>query len=373
MAGQAVNNPIFIFAGGGTGGHLYPGLAVAEELVKIVPRVRIVFACSNRQIDRNILDSQPYGIVPQPVQPLPRSIGGLFGFLRAWTASMKQASAMICDLKPAAVLGLGGFAAGPVIRLAHGHGVRAALLNPDAVPGKANKYLSSRVSSIFTQFESTAKEFPAKVAGRIHCVGCPIRPGLAHGDRQEAVRHFKLRSDRKILLVFGASLGAESINGAMQRLAGELGSMAGEWQVLHVSGAGKSEGLADSYAKAGLHAMVAEYCSRMELAYAAADLAICRGGAVTVAELSATGTPAIIQPYPYHKDRQQWHNARGLAEAGAAIIVDDLVEPAANANALKAKLMPLMADDAVLLKMRQSAKLAAKPDAAVKVAAWLAG
>ncbi|MBI5726192.1 MAG: UDP-N-acetylglucosamine--N-acetylmuramyl-(pentapeptide) pyrophosphoryl-undecaprenol N-acetylglucosamine transferase [Planctomycetes bacterium] len=373
MAGQAGNNPIFIFAGGGTGGHIYPGLAVAEELVKLLPSARIVFACSNRQIDRNILYAQPFAIVSQPVRPLPRSIGGLAGFLKAWMASMRQGRAMIIDLKPAAVLGLGGFAAGPVVRQAHKRGVRAGLLNPDAIPGRANKYLAWRSDAIFTQFESTAGEFSAKVSGRIHCVGCPIRPGLIRGDKQEALRHFNLRPDRKTLLAFGASLGAESINGAMQRLAGELAAHAGIWQVLHFSGAGKGGGLTEAYSAAGLHAMVAEYCSRMELAYAAADLTLCRGGAVTVAELAATGVPAVILPYPYHKDRQQWHNSRQLAEAGAALIVDDLIEPAANAQSLRAKLLPLLADSQALQRMRQSAKSVAKPDAAASVAAWLAG
>jgi len=361
---------IYIFAGGGTGGHLYPGLAVAEALVPMRPASRIVFACSDRQVDRRILDPTPHAIVPQPVRPLPRGAGEVLPFLRAWLRSSAQARAMVRDLRPTAGLGLGGFAAGPLIKTAATASIRTALLNPDAAPGKANKYLAGFVDAIFTQFDSAADAFAARQRHKIRCVGCPVRPRLLAGDRAEAIRRFGLLADRRTLLIFGGSLMSASINQSVAALAGELASLAAEWQVLHVAGKAAEAKCTEAYG-GKIHACTLEYCDRMDLAYAAADLAVCRGGASTMAELAATGTPAIILPYPHHRDRQQQRNAAAFVRAGAGILVDDTNVPA-NVAALRTTLVPLMADAGRLETMRQAAARLARPHAAQAVANWLA-
>jgi len=361
----------YIFAGGGTGGHLYPGLAVAQELLRAEGGAKIVFACSNRRIDRRILDALPYAIVPQPVLPMPSGFRGWGAFAAAFLRSAAQARDMIRDLKPAAVLGLGGFAAGPVVRQASRSRVPCAMLNPDAVPGKANRLLGRFADAIFTQFESTAGSFPTSVRNKVRAVGCPIRGDLPAGGREEAMKFFEIDPARKTLLVFGASLGASSINDAMAALASDLVPFAGAWQVLHVTGAGKGEGLGQTYRAAGLAARGMEYCDRMDLAYAAADLAICRSGASTVAELCATGTPSVLLPYPYHRDRQQTLNAQDLANAGGAVICEDAKDPAINAQRLREILPPLMSNGDKLAAMRKSARAMGKPNAARDVAAWL--
>ncbi|MFB3891914.1 MAG: glycosyltransferase [Phycisphaerae bacterium] len=362
---------IYIFAGGGTGGHLYPGLAVAEELTRIEPGAKIVFACSNREIDRRILGPQPYAMVPQPIRPLPAGPLGWWAFAKAYLQSAAQSRDMVRDLKPAAVLGLGGFAAWPLVSRAARSGVPSAMLNPDAVPGKANKRLAGLADAIFTQFERTAERFPPALRGKVRAVGCPIRPGLLGASRETAVRHFEIDGSLKTLLVFGASLGAATINEAMVALAPDLRQFAGKWQVLHVAGAGKGQGLGDAYKSAGIAARGMEYCDRMELAYAVADLALCRSGAGTVAELLATATPAVLMPYPYHRDRQQTHNAQPLADAGTAVICEDARDAAANAAILREHLLPLMQDEGALAKMRRSAAGIGKPYAARDVAQWL--
>lgn len=360
-----MNDPIYIFAGGGTGGHLYPGLAVAERLCELRPGAKIVFACSDRAIDRRVLDPTPYAVVPQPVRPLPHNLRGWGGFLRAWFASSRQARQMVADLRPAAVLGLGGFAAGPVTAAAAGRAVPTALLNPDAVPGKANKLLARRVDAIFTQFDQTARHFPAALRPRLQAVGCPLRSFLLKGDRAEAVRQFGLDASRRTLVVNGGSLGAASINDAVAMLADELAAAEG-WQVLHVTGPRK----AAPAGRANFH--VLEYCHRMDLAYAAADLIVGRGGAGTVAEVAATGTPAIILPYPYHKDQQQRLNAVELVGAGGAILCEDAIAPAANAARLREIVLPLMRSPGRLAEMRAAALGVARPIAADIVAGWLA-
>lgn len=362
-----MSSPIYIFAGGGTGGHLYPALAVAERLRERQPDARIVFACSDRAIDRRVLDPTGYAIVPQPVRPMPPSAKGWGRFLLAYGRSRRQAGDLIADLRPAAVLGAGGFAAGPVVCRAAKSGIPAALLNPDAVPGKANRLLAKHVDVIFTQFQATADHFPVKRRAKVRCVGCPVSRRFFEAGRAEAISHFGLRDDRKTLLVNGGSLGARSINEAVAALGEELGALSDSWQVLHVTGSGQAGG----GQKAGENFRVVDYCRRMDLAYAAADLTVGRCGAASVAELSAAATPAVLMPYPHHKDQHQRLNATPLAEAGAAVIVTDQIETSANAAALREQLLPLMRDPARLDAMRAAAGAGRIEDAAGTVAQWL--
>ncbi len=363
-----MSGPIYIFAGGGTGGHLYPGLAVAEQLRKRHCDAKIIFACSNRAIDRRVLDPTPYAIVPQPVQPLPRSVAGGWRFLRAWQNSKRQSRQMIADLQPVAVLGLGGFAAAPIVGQAARRKIPAALLNPDAVPGKANQHLARHVDTIFTQFPATTESFSPAIRQKIHCVGCPVAQKIIQADRREAIAFFGLQADCKTLLILGGSLGATTINQAFQALGDELTPLAGTWQVLHITGPTQVVVVRPK----GIHAVQLEYCGRMDLAYAAADVALCRGGAATVAELAATALPAVILPYPYHKDNHQRWNAAGLVAAGSAEIVEDCIDTAANAQGLRGTLLPILTDSSRLETMKTHAAQSARVDAAGHVAEWLA-
>ncbi len=365
---------MYIFAGGGTGGHLYPGLAVARELMELRPEARIVFACSDRDIDGLILDPLGYPIVRQKMHPLPHKLREIIPFVKGWRASKQQARQMIADLKPSAVLGLGGFAAVAVVRAAARGKTPTALLNHDAVPGKANRYLAARSDVIFTQFETTAKCFSPKVARKVQPVGCPVRREFFQSQRTEALSHFGLKADKKTLLINGGSQGALAINEAVSALAGSdaLVDLADRWQVLHITGPSKSL-KAQQVALERIAVARLEYCDRMDLAYAAADLAVCRGGASTVAELAATATPAVILPYPYHKDQQQRFNAEPLARVGAAIVCQDARKASLNAAALRRTLVPILGDLRRLDRMHAAAESLARPNAARDVAAWLAG
>jgi UDP-N-acetylglucosamine--N-acetylmuramyl-(pentapeptide) pyrophosphoryl-undecaprenol N-acetylglucosamine transferase len=361
---------IYIFAGGGTGGHLYPALATAGELLRLRPAARVVFACSERAIDRRILGPTPHAIVVQPVRPMPRRLRGWLGFARAYVASAMQARALVADLRPKAVLGLGGFAAAPAVCRAAKAGVRTGLLNPDAVPGRANRMLARRVDAIFAQFASTGGCFGARVRSKVQTVGCPVRAGFGQAGRAEALRHFGLRADRRTLFVNGGSLGAASINEAIACLSPSLGELGDRWQLLHVTGPAKTVPAA---VDARLPTRALEYCRRMDLAYAAADLALSRAGAATVAEIAATGTPAVLMPYPYHADQHQRLNAGALAETGAAVVCEDAKDPAANAETLRGVLLPILRDAACLERMGAAAARHKPANAAQKVARWLVG
>jgi len=365
-----VTRATYILAGGGTGGHLYPGLAVAEEVVKLESDARIVFACSDRGIDGHILGASEYPYAPQPVRPLPARPREGLAFLRAYIRSLSAAREMLQDLRPVAVLGLGGFAAGPVLAMA-GRRSPSALLNPDAVVGRANKHLAGKVRAIFTQFPSTREELPTKLQGLVHCVGCPVRSSFIGIDRQDAIERLGLTRERKTVLVLGGSSGAASINDAMAVIANQLGLFADTWQTLHITGRGSEARMREIYSRAKLKATVLGYCTEMDLAYGAADLVLCRGGASTVAELAATGTPAIIMPYPHHRDDQQKLNAEASVAVGAAICIEDTCNAQANSLALKTALLPIMSDLDLLERMTCSAAALPKSTAGLEVAKWL--
>jgi len=362
---------MFIFAGGGTGGHLYPALAVAEQLTAALEDAGVVFACSNRPIDRQILEPLDCAVVPQPVRPLPRGPRGVPGFALAWWRSRRLARRMLSDLKPAAVLGTGGFAAGPVVRQAAAAGIPAALLNPDAVPGRANRYLAKHANVVFTQFDATAGYFAQRIVSRIRRVGCPIRGGFVAADRDEAIEYFQLDPNRKTLLINGGSQGAANINEAIAMLDDDLDRLADRWQMLHITGFSQVSEINDVDAPVTMPVVVLRYCDRMDLAYAAADLALCRCGASTAAELAAAGTPAVIMPYPYHADDHQRLNASPLESAGAAIVRTDAADATKNAEMLRGELLGLMRDPQRLDQMHQAAVAQARPNAAKEVAEWM--
>ena len=248
-----------------------------------------------------------------------------------------------------------------------------ALLNPDAVPGKANRVLAARAEVTFTQFPSSREAFRRRLRERVRCVGCPVRRELLGGDRGKAIAHFGLRRDLRTLLIFGGSLLAEALGEAVERLAVRLGEFAPGWQLLHITASPRAQRIQQALQDRGLVVCTQGYCDRMDLAYAAADLALARAGAVTVAELAATGTPAVLMPYPHHADRHQHLNAAALADSGSAVICEDRQDAAANAAALRQAMLPLLRDPTALEAMtRAAATLAAKPSAAVEVAEWLA-
>ncbi len=360
----------YIFAGGGTGGHLYPGIAIADELVKLDPDATIVFVCSNRPGDRKILDPLPYVVVPQPVRPLPRwtKLLGVIAFFRAWRKSKTLARQLIDDLNPHVVFGLGGFAAGPVVSVAAQKKIRCGMINLDIIPGHANRYLATQVDKIFTQFESTADYFPDNLLDRVQHTGYPIRASICNADRQEGVKFFGINPRRKTLLVFGGSALAESLTRTFLELRDDLKAFAETWNVLLVVGAKMLPEAQAAFEDQNV--TVVEYCDRMDLAYSVADLTVSRGGAGTVAELAATKTPSVILPYPYHQDRQQYKNASDLVIAGSAIVVKDQIDPKLNAQSFRQKLMPIMRDSIALQQMKNSMQSHPFPAAAV-IAKWM--
>src|SRR3989442_12991625 len=164
-----------LFAGGGTGGHLYPGVSVAQALAENLPHIKPLFLCTKREIDRTILAPTGFEFIEQPIVPPRRSIGGLLQFFRSWRETKDLVKHVLRERKPAAVLGLGGYAAGVAVKLAAQRGIPTAILNPDVIPGKANQFLMRHVRAVCCQFEATKQHVAPSQEGKLIITGCPIR------------------------------------------------------------------------------------------------------------------------------------------------------------------------------------------------------
>jgi UDP-N-acetylglucosamine--N-acetylmuramyl-(pentapeptide) pyrophosphoryl-undecaprenol N-acetylglucosamine transferase len=362
---------LIFLAGGGTGGHLYPGIAVAEALREVLPDAEPVFLCTTREIDRVILEPSGFEFVTQPIVPPTKSIGGLLKFWRSWRETKDLVHELIKLRKPAAVLGLGGYAAGVAVKHAALDRIPAILLNPDAIPGKANQYLMRYVQAVCCQFDSTEQYVPADQRKKIKVTGCPIRKAvLTLPPRQEAAARLGLDPMLHTLLITGASQGALTINEAMLALAGTI-TLNG-WQILHLSGRDHVEIVRRGYREKEITACVVDFTPAMADVWAVTDLAVSRSGASSCAELTACGVPSVLMPYPFHKDLHQRANAKVLADAGAAVLVDDEKNAKKNAQKLRPILESLVYDAPKRKAMAEAARKLGKPGAAVSVAKIIA-
>ncbi len=336
------DSPLVAFAGGGTGGHLYPALAIADALRDRLGNVRFLFFGTERPMDRRIVDRPDCELVRQTLPPLCRAPWRwptvLIGFRRS---SLLCRSRIGMD-RPAVVVGTGGYGSVPPLREAHRAGIATVLLNPDALPGRANRHLCGPATMIFVQWEQTAGYFPQSAA--VFVTGCAIRPEFRRVDRPAAWARFGLRADRKTLLVTGASQGAQTINQAVLANLDWLQTRE-DWQVVHLTGDRDHARVKQAYASRSIHASVLPFTVHMADALAVADLVVARSGASTLAEITALGKPSILMPYPFHKDQHQLANARCLVRASAARIVRDAVDPAVNGPSLRHVLEHLMTDD----------------------------
>lgn len=362
---MAESKPWFVIAGGGTGGHLYPGLAVAESLRRIQPDFKVTVFGTRRPIDRKLTEVRGCELVAQEVRPFPSKLLQWPGFLRAWLRSVAVAKKRFGDTPPSIVLGLGGYAAGPPITAAAKLGIPTALFNPDAVPGRANKALAPKVDTVFVQWESTRDQFPK--ARDVICTGCPIRSAFARATREKGLSELKLDPGRNTILVTGASQGARSINAAVLELM-ELWRVAKEWQLVHLTGDADFETCKARYREAGVRAQVIAYTEHMPLCMAAADLVISRAGASTLAEITAMGLPSVLMPYPFDRHKHQHANARVLVDGGAAELVEDSNDPSDNSRRLLPILRDLMKSTERRRRMASAAKAMGRTHAADTIA-----
>lgn len=360
-----------VIAAGGTGGHLTPGLAVAEAL-GLHPGVRVSFVGTARGLEGDLVRSAGYPLHLVDVIPWARTIGARrFLAPLALLRATRQAGRVLRAERAAVALGMGGYAGLPVVAAARLARVPSLIHEQNAIPGLANRIGARLTRHIALTFGEAAPHFPSSARTRV--VGLPLRRAIATFDREalraEALDAFGLHADRPVILVFGGSQGAARLNAAAAGLA-ERWRDRSDRQMLVVAGRAHADELrAALRAAAGdLVVRCEAFVERMELAYAAADVALCRAGAATISELAAAGVPAILVPYPYARNAHQEANARALERAGAAATVAD---GDATAERLELLLSELLSDPGRRAQMAKAALDAARRTAAEDIAAWL--
>lgn len=311
--------PTFVFASGGTGGHLFPALAIAEELRKQFVNARIVFVGTKEKIEARVVPQYGYEFKAIWISGFHRSVrfSNVLFPLKV-VVSLVQSFFLIRSLKPSVVVGTGGYVCGPIGFIASLLGIPLVLHESNSYPGVTTRLLAGRAQTVFIAFDATRKWIPK--ARDIQTIGTPVRRSLFGASRDEAFRFFNLDPSKPTVLIVGGSLGASSINNALMEIAHELERT--RIQLIWQSGAPDYERLRQKFKDSTL-IWIGVFIDRMELAYAAADIVVCRAGATTIAEITALGKPAILVPYPHAAADHQTVNARTLAEAGAAILIPD--------------------------------------------------
>ena len=351
-----------IIACGGTGGHLFPGLAVAESL-----RARgheVMLFVSEKEVDALALSGRSFRFEKLPTIGLPSPYSpAIFGFLRRFNQSLSLCRSIYRKFKPQVVLGMGGFTSTAPILAGRMRGIATFIHESNAIPGKANKLTARMVRAVLLGFKECAPFFP-----RVHTevTGTPIRTELQRLERKQARAKLGLREDLLTLLVMGGSQGASGINQAMIKSIPSLREK--NLQIIHLTGVRDERLVADNYLRENIPAYVAPFHHRMEEAYSAADVAIARSGAASLAELAFYGLPSILIPFPYAADDHQTRNAEIVVAAGAAIL---LKESELTGDLLARTITTLASDSAKLQRMSQSSSRIAPQHAADLVASTM--
>jgi len=347
--------PVILFAGGGTGGHLTPALAVADRLRELAPQVRVAFASSDRAIDRRLLPATDRCVLP--LQPLASALRHPLQFLRSLHGTWRVVRELMSELQPTVVVGVGGLASLPVLVAGRRRGCATVLLEQNAIPGRANRQAARFATAACVSFPPQPKQWPARL--RVINTGNPMRAGVA----QLADRPLPRAGERRTVLVLGGSQGARALNLALIRLLANPDPVLRQFDWLHQTGAQLSDEVRQAYARAGLTAEVAPFFNPLHPHLERATLAVTRGGATTLAELACAGVPALILPYPDATDNHQVANAQHYVSAHAALAVPQGKSPQQWEPRLTAHLVRLLSNEPERLKLAQAMRALARPAA----------
>jgi UDP-N-acetylglucosamine--N-acetylmuramyl-(pentapeptide) pyrophosphoryl-undecaprenol N-acetylglucosamine transferase len=343
---------------GGTGGHLFPGLAVGEELWDRGWDVQLMV--SAKEVDQQVVRALPrMEVVTLPAVALQG--GNLGAFLKASAKSRREAIRHFRHRPPDLVLAMGGFTSAPPILAGRTMGVPTFLHESNTIPGRANRWLAHLVDECFVGFPGAVDRLWHP---RVSHVGTPVRRRFEPVDGSASRILFKLTVSDPVILVVGGSQGAVGLNRLMLEVLPMLAKAVPGVQVAHLTGPHDVDEIRAAYSAAGVRAWVAPFFSEMELLLNAATVVVARSGASSLAEMAAVGLPAVLVPFPSAADNHQWHNAQAVASTGAARVV----EQHEGAQALLTALVPMLQDDALRERMGVAMRGWLMPDAAVRMA-----
>jgi len=342
-----------VITGGGTGGHIFPGIAVAQAVMTKIPNARVVFIGTGRAVDQNAMSR--YGFESRVVPCGILKGGSIAAKLKTvarlpW--SLFCAWRVLGEIKPDLVLGVGGYVTGPVVLAAKLSGIATCIHEQNSVPGLANRKLGGIVDRVFVSIPGSERYFDAK---RCRLTGNPLRHEILSLSQQPA------KACRPVLLVLGGSQGAHRLNTLLPKsLTGNNAALPAGFMVIHQTGRADETAVRAAYQTAGIEAEVAAFFTDMVGVYAQASLVISRAGATTLAELTALGKPSILVPFPFAADDHQRKNAEALVTGGAARM---LLEEGLSAEALGQEIVKVLTDQGLREQMSQAAKRLAMPEA----------
>jgi UDP-N-acetylglucosamine--N-acetylmuramyl-(pentapeptide) pyrophosphoryl-undecaprenol N-acetylglucosamine transferase len=351
-----------LIAGGGTGGHVYPGIAVAEEIQRMRPAYQVVFVGTRRGLEAQAVPEAGFRIRFVLTRGFPRRawwrwpwalLANVVGFFQALWAVMIE--------RPNVVLGTGGYVSGPIALAAWMLGRPLILQEQNSIPGIANRWLARIADEVHLSFVEARTYFVRK--DNLKVSGNPVRAYILSGDRNSALQEFGLSTQSPTVFVFGGSRGAHRINeaalDAMRRLKGRV-----EVQFILQTGREDFDWAKGVVEAEQLPARVLPYLRRIHMAYAAADLVVCRSGAMTLAEIAACGTPAILVPYPHAAHDHQVVNASNLVDRGAAAMI---LDRELTGERLAQEIAHWLSDRQALSRMSANARTFTRPDAAERI------
>jgi len=356
-----------VFAGGGTGGHLFPGLAVAEHLHVPSQRLRVTFVGSGNEFERAAVARAGREYLPVRCRPLPANPLEAMKFLCDNYSGYREASRYLKQENVAVVIGLGGFASVPMARAALKHNVPLVLLEQNAVPGRATAWLAPSAMAVCAAFPQVRNSL--HIDGTLRVTGNPLRREFSRlAQPAGPCRPTKSKDEPFRLVIMGGSSGAETLNSQVPRALYKLRGRLKGWQIVHQTGPRGWEATRELYRKFGLRAVVVPFIEQMAHMLAGSDLAISRAGGTVLAELAVTGVPAVLVPYPHATDDHQRKNADLFTAAGACLTVDARDLSCRLDDRLAAVLNELVLDTLRRKRMGEIMRGFARPRAAEQVA-----
>jgi len=332
---EAIENPPahVVFAGGGTAGHLFPGLAVAEQLRQVAPETRITFAGTGKEFERRHVGRAGYEYLALPCHPLPKSPGQLWRFLADNFAGGRAAANFLTQQHVSLVVGLGSYASAAMGRAAVRHRIPLLLLEQNAFPGRATRYLAPKADMICLALAKAKLHLRTK--GRVYVTGNPVRAEFALPANQAATTLVGIQASacttqgslkaglpQRRLVVLGGSGGSSQLNSTVPKALHKVRSLLDGWQIVHQSGTADRDETETLYAKLGLTASVVPFVVNMSQVLRWTDLVISRAGGTTLAELAAVGVPAVLVPWSEAAGDHQRRNAEVFTRMGAAATLD---------------------------------------------------
>ena len=350
-----------VISGGGTGGHIYPAIAIAKQILEENSNAKILFVGANGRMEMEKIPEEGFQIVGLDVVGIQRSLSLdsliknlKFPFLLL--NSLTHAKKILADFNPNVVVGVGGYASGPTLRMAHKLGIPTLIQEQNSFAGLTNKWLSKKALKICVAYDKMERFFESN---KIILTGNPVRKDIENLSSKvvEANKYFNIKNSEKVILVLGGSLGAKSINEGIMKSADSLSNKPVKliWQVGKRYIENIQNWLSDNDFE---NIQVMPFIKRMDLAYCISDLIISRAGALSISELTLAGKPSILVPSPNVSEDHQTKNAMSLVKKSAAILIKDH-----QTDQLITKAMNLLEDEKLLLTISKNAKSLGKPNA----------